>query len=183
MKIELPYAVRSTRWKPLAALAARTVRGLACLILTSRPQERLDELSDSFKPRPASRDPLLSRVHDLLDGYLAGSRPFRAPAPIDTWWADAIDRAVYRVLRRSIEGETLTYGEIARRIGSPSLSRRVGLALSRNWTVVAIPCHRVVRSDRSPGGFTGGVDLKVRLLEIERRLAASAPHLAAARPM
>jgi methylated-DNA-[protein]-cysteine S-methyltransferase len=76
--------------------------------------------------------------------------------------------AVYKILRRTVAGETIGYGEIARRIDSPRHARAVGRALGRNRILIAVPCHRVVRADRSLGGFTGGLDLKSRLLALER---------------
>ena len=66
-------------------------------------------------------------------------------------------------------GETVTYTEIARRIGRPKASRAVGNALGRNPVPVVVPCHRIVRSDGSLGGYTGGLRYKHALLDIEGR--------------
>ena len=60
-----------------------------------------------------------------------------------------------------------TYGRIAEYIGSPQLSRAVGRALATNPFPLVIPCHRVVRSDGSIGGYQGGIEIKKRLLEME----------------
>jgi methylated-DNA-[protein]-cysteine S-methyltransferase len=64
-------------------------------------------------------------------------------------------------------GRLLTYRDIARSIGKPNATRAVGNALGRNPVPVVVPCHRVVRSDNSLGGYTGGLDIKERLLSIE----------------
>ncbi len=64
-------------------------------------------------------------------------------------------------------GKVTSYGEIAKKIGSPRALRAVGRALAANPLPIVIPCHRVVRSDLSLGGYTGGVELKRLLLEVE----------------
>lgn len=173
------YACIPTRLKPYSALIAVTSEGLACLALKEKPAADVEELKKHFRLSHAPRDAMLKNIASLLDRYIAGTRRFEPPIGVDPWWADPVDLNVYRVIRKSVEGETITYGDVARRIGSANLSRRVGLALSRNWTLIAIPCHRVIRSDQSLGGFTGGLDLKVRLLQIEQRFAKAAHHLVA----
>jgi O-6-methylguanine DNA methyltransferase len=179
MKRVAKYAWFPTRLKPYGALVATTPQGLACLAMHTRPHGALDELKKKFELSHAPRDGTLRKIGTFLDLYMSGTRRFELPIPVDPWWADPVDLNVYRIIRKSVEGETMTYGDVARRIGSPSLSRRVGLALSRNWTLIAIPCHRIIRSDRSLGGFTGGLELKVRLLQIEQRFAKAAHHLVA----
>ena len=79
------------------------------------------------------------------------------------------DRQVYIETRSIPPGETLTYGEIATRLGDTGLSRAVGQALGRNPFAILVPCHRVVAAGGKSGGFSavGGVETKRRLLEIE----------------
>jgi methylated-DNA-[protein]-cysteine S-methyltransferase len=79
------------------------------------------------------------------------------------------DRRVYDEARTIPPGETLTYGEIATRLGDPGLSRAVGQALGRNPFTIIVPCHRVLAAGGRSGGFSavGGVETKRRLLEIE----------------
>ena len=74
---------------------------------------------------------------------------------------------------RDPRGETLTYGEVASRIGAPREAREVGQALGRNRLPIVVPCHRVVAADGGLGGFSapGGTRTKMRLLAIERRHA------------
>ena len=81
-------------------------------------------------------------------------------------------RRVYGVLRRIRRGRVLTYAEVARRAGSPGAHRSVGSALARNPLPLLVPCHRVVRSDGSLGGFSapGGLVLKERMLRHEGAL-------------
>lgn len=74
---------------------------------------------------------------------------------------------VYDVVRKIPKGKTLTYGQVAKAIGSPGASRAVGNALNKNRDLKNIPCHRVVRSDGSTGGYAFGAEKKVALLKKE----------------
>lgn len=77
--------------------------------------------------------------------------------------------AVWRELRRIPYGETISYGELARRLGKPAgAARAVGLANGANPIAIVIPCHRVIGADGTMTGFGGGVDVKRRLLALER---------------
>jgi len=79
----------------------------------------------------------------------------------------AFQRRVWKELRRIPAGETASYGEVARRIGKPGASRAVARACATNLLALAVPCHRVVRSDGDPGGYRWGVERKRALLERE----------------
>jgi len=78
-------------------------------------------------------------------------------------------RAVWRVVQTIPEGKTRSYGWVARKIGHPRAARAVGQALKRNPYPGFIPCHRVIKSDGSLGGFSKGTDLKAKLIKRERR--------------
>jgi methylated-DNA-[protein]-cysteine S-methyltransferase len=80
------------------------------------------------------------------------------------------ERRVYEVARTIPPGDTLSYGEIARRLGAPAAAREVGQALGRNPFAIVVPCHRVVAADGKLGGFSarGGAATKRRLLSVER---------------
>lgn len=75
---------------------------------------------------------------------------------------------VYDVVRRIPKGQTLTYREVARLAGSPRAYRAVGNALNQNPDPKTIPCHRVVKSDGSPGGYKWGPAQKLKLLQKEK---------------
>jgi methylated-DNA-[protein]-cysteine S-methyltransferase len=77
------------------------------------------------------------------------------------------DRKVWLALKEIPYGETRTYKWLAEKIGKPNAFRAVGQSLSRNPLPVLLPCHRIIESDGSLGGYSGGVDIKRRLLEIE----------------
>jgi methylated-DNA-[protein]-cysteine S-methyltransferase len=75
---------------------------------------------------------------------------------------------VLRALQEVPYGETISYGELAQRIGRPKASRAVGAANARNPLPIVIPCHRVIGSDGSLVGFGGGLEIKRKLLDLER---------------
>ena len=95
--------------------------------------------------------------------------------PIDVA-GTAFQEAVWRELRKIPAGETRSYAEIAAAIGKPGAVRAVGSANGDNHVAVLIPCHRVIRSDGSLGGYAGGLDRKRRLLHAEGH-ADAAPEL------
>mgnify|MGYP003593528207 CR=1 FL=1 len=86
---------------------------------------------------------------------------------------------VWRVTRAIPPGETLTYGEVARRIGKPGAARAVGRALGENPCPIIIPCHRILAAGGGTGGFSGGegVSTKLRMLSIERARTTPEPSL------
>ena len=77
-------------------------------------------------------------------------------------------RVVWRVVQEIPEGETRSYAWVAREIGRPRAARAVGQALKKNPYPGFIPCHRVIRSDGTPGGFSQGLNMKKKLLEREK---------------
>jgi methylated-DNA-[protein]-cysteine S-methyltransferase len=98
----------------------------------------------------------------------------------------AFPRRVYAIARTIPQGQTLTYGEVATRLGDPNAARAVGEALGRNPFPIVVPCHRVLAAGGKLGGFSanGGVVTKLRLLEIEgARIGDGAPSLFDALPM
>jgi len=107
-------------------------------------------------------------LKDLVEGALAAiERPLAAPdLPIDVA-GTAFQEAVWRELRKIPAGETRSYADIAAAIGAPKAVRAVGSANGDNHVCVLIPCHRVIRSDGSLGGYGGGLDRKKKLLASE----------------
>ncbi|MBN9581777.1 MAG: methylated-DNA--[protein]-cysteine S-methyltransferase [Afipia sp.] len=102
----------------------------------------------------------------LLDGEATDLGFIR----VDMSEVAAFNRSVYDIARTIGPGETLTYGEIATRLGDKLLSRAVGKALGENPFPIVIPCHRVLAANGKTGGFSanGGVATKFRMLAIER---------------
>jgi AraC family transcriptional regulator of adaptative response/methylated-DNA-[protein]-cysteine methyltransferase len=116
-------------------------------------------------------------LKQLVEGALTAiERPLAAPdLPIDVA-GTAFQEAVWRELRKIPPGETRSYAEIAAAIGQPKAVRAVGSANGDNHVAVLIPCHRVIRSDGTLGGYAGGLDRKRKLLDAEGHRAA-APEL------
>ncbi|MGL5164475.1 MAG: methylated-DNA--[protein]-cysteine S-methyltransferase [Afipia sp.] len=94
---------------------------------------------------------------------------------VDMEGVPTFNRSVYDIARTIAPGETLTYGDIATRLGDKLLSRAVGKALGENPFPIVIPCHRVLAANGKTGGFSanGGVTTKFRMLAIERARIAS----------
>lgn len=159
--------------------AAATDRGL---VLVSWRQPGADgfvrELEERFPHHPVVRDrEALAEAERQLREYFSGARS-SFDLPVDLSMLSPFDRRVLETARATIRfGEVVPYAELARRIARPRAARAVGNALGRNPVAIVVPCHRVVRSDGSLGGYGGGIEYKERLLAIEGRrdllLAAS----------
>jgi methylated-DNA-[protein]-cysteine S-methyltransferase len=117
-------------------------------------------------------DALLQRAASELDAYFAGAESGFA-VPLDLH-GTPFQRAVWRELLALEPGVTCTYGDIARRLGTPSAGRAVGAAVGRNPVSIIVPCHRVVGSDGSLTGYAGGLPRKTALLRLESSRAARA---------
>ena len=115
-------------------------------------------------PEPELAPEALARTARELAEYFAGTRTefTVTPAPRGT----AFQRAVWRELMTVPYGNTVTYGELARRIGRPGAARAVGQAVGANPCLILIPCHRVLASN-GLGGFACGIERKKTLLAIE----------------
>jgi methylated-DNA-[protein]-cysteine S-methyltransferase len=89
------------------------------------------------------------------------------------------NRSVYEIARSIPPGQTMTYGDIAKRLGGVELSRDVGQALGHNPCPIVVPCHRVLAAGGKPGGFSanGGVATKLKMLAIEGALVNHTPSL------
>ncbi|MFO1158848.1 MAG: methylated-DNA--[protein]-cysteine S-methyltransferase [Reyranellaceae bacterium] len=112
-------------------------------------------------------------IHRVL-ALLAGEAIDLADVPLDLGGVPEFHRKVYDVARTILPGQTLTYGDIAKRLGVPQEAREVGKALGRNPVAIIVPCHRVLAANGKMGGFSanGGVATKRRMLEIEGGLSS-----------
>ena len=125
------------------------------------------------RPEPewehSARGPVGEAIRQLRD-YFAGRRTeFHLPLAPD---GTPFQRAVWRQLQDIPYGETISYGELARRVGNPKASRAVGSANGANPIPIVIPCHRVIAADGKLGGFGGGLPVKQALLDLETRAVA-----------
>ncbi len=114
--------------------------------------------------------------------HLDGGRVDMSDIPLDFSGVAPFEASVYREARKVPAGKTLTYGELADRLGDRNLARAVGQALGRNPWPIIVPCHRITAADGRTGGFSapGGAATKLRLLELEGALAAETLPLFAA---
>lgn len=116
---------------------------------------------------PEPPDDLLARATTQLREYFAGRRrEFDLPLAPET---TPFQARVLAELVRVPYGETMSYGELARRLGNPAASRAVGMANGRNPIPIVIPCHRVIGADGKLTGYGGGLEIKRQLLELESR--------------
>jgi len=115
----------------------------------------------------ASMDAHAQAACDALESYAATGKMGKLPK-LDMQGTDFQQR-VWSELVKVKPGVTLSYGELATRIGSPAASRAVGGAMARNPLPIFVPCHRVLASSGKLGGFTGGLSTKAKLLAHEGR--------------
>jgi len=126
----------------------------------------LDSLADQVSPRVLRAPGRLDEVARELDEYFAGRR-HAFDVPVDLQLARGFRRAVLEKLVDVPYARTVSYAELAARTGSPRAVRAVGTACALNPVPLVVPCHRVVRSDGTPGSYRGGPDAKRRLLALE----------------
>jgi AraC family transcriptional regulator, regulatory protein of adaptative response / methylated-DNA-[protein]-cysteine methyltransferase len=148
-------------------LVAASERGVAAITLGEDPQSLLRGLQDMFPKATlvgadAGFEALVSKVVGLIDDP-------RAPLdlPLDVR-GTAFQQRVWKALRGIPAGSTRSYAQLARQIGRPGAARAVAGACAENRIAVAIPCHRVVRTDGSLSGYRWGVERKSTLLARER---------------
>ena len=118
---------------------------------------------------PGALDAAKRQLAEYFDGT---RRDFDLPLAPD---GTPFQRRVWDELRRIAYGETIAYGELARRIGQPTASRAVGAANGRNPLAIVVPCHRVIGADGTLTGYGGGLPVKQALLALERRVAGPSP--------
>ena len=105
-------------------------------------------------------------VRHVLGRFAEGEPVDPASLEVELWGTE-FQRAVYAHLRTIPRGQVRSYGEVARLLGNPGAAQAVGAANRANPSPLAVPCHRVVAANGSPGGFSGGLELKLRLLKLE----------------
>ena len=129
----------------------------------ARARRRFPDAIESPPP------PDIRTAIDKITALIAGADADLADIPLDLTAVPDFDRRVYDVAREIPPGETMTYGEIAAKLGDPTAARAVGQTLGKNPFAIIVPCHRVLAAGGRIGGFSanGGVATKRRLLAIE----------------
>lgn len=128
----------------------------------------LQALSDRVSPRILHHPARLDAAAHQLDEYFAGHLHTFA-VPLDWRLSTGFRATVLQRLADIGYGHTASYGDVARLAGRPNAFRAVGTACATNPLPVIVPCHRVVRADRTMGGYLGGTDAKATLLALEAR--------------
>lgn len=165
MNNTLRYDFRATTLGEL--LVAASDRGVCLVRFSDNRPALLAILRGEFPCATVRRDARgLGRWVDAIVARLEG-RPAQQEVPLDVRGSQ-FQRRVWAALARIPEGETHSYGELARAVGRPGAARAVGQACAANPVPVLVPCHRAIRSDGSLGGFQGGLDRKRALLACER---------------
>jgi len=148
-------------------LLAATDKGLVRVAYASQDHDRvLSDLATRISPRVLRSPGRLSAAARELDEYFAGHRT-RFDLDLDFSLSSRFRELVQRHLSDIAYGHTETYAEVALVVGNPKAVRAVGSACSTNPLPVVVPCHRVLRSDGSLGGYRGGPQAKSMLLALE----------------
>ena len=149
-------------------LVATTSRGLCAVRFGENAAELERELREEFRAAEIERDD--AALQPYLQPLLSSLRGEKVTIdlPLDVR-ATAFQKKVWDALREIPAGETRSYSEVARAIGDPKAVRAVATACASNPVALAVPCHRVVRSDGQLAGYRWGIERKKKLLERERR--------------
>jgi methylated-DNA-[protein]-cysteine S-methyltransferase len=164
--LDVAYATADSPFGTL--LLAKTPRGLVRLGLPGEDVEAmLTDLAGRISPRVLQDPARLDEERRELDDYFAGRR-HAFELPIDWQLSGGFLLRARQGIAAIPYGETRTYTDLARAAGNERAVRAAGSACSRNPIPLVVPCHRVLRSDGSLGGYAGGLEMKERLLELEQ---------------
>ncbi len=154
-----------------------TANGVAKVVLPQETKRAVVQQLRSFNDRTEdagrgagnrTAQELAEKCADALMRYLQGEPVDLSAFPVDWEQVPPAARPILQRLRESVKrGQRVSYGALARLCGKPNGARLVGWAMAVNPVPLLVPCHRVVRTDGSLGGFSGGLALKQRLLALE----------------
>ncbi|MCI2418161.1 methylated-DNA--[protein]-cysteine S-methyltransferase [Saccharopolyspora sp. K220] len=148
-------------------LLATTERGLVRVAYARQGHDQvLESLAEAISPRILRAPQRLDEVAREIDEYFAGQRR-TFDLPLDWRLSRGFRRNVLSHLSEIAYGSTASYAAVASAAGSPKAVRAVGTACATNPLPVVVPCHRVVRSDGTSGGYVGGPEAKTTLLTLE----------------
>jgi AraC family transcriptional regulator of adaptative response/methylated-DNA-[protein]-cysteine methyltransferase len=163
--VVINFAVAQTSLGQL--LVAATNKGVCSVMLGDSESELKDDLAREFPAAEIQRDekPLAASLNAIV-GHLENKSP-RLDLPLDIR-ATAFQRQVWEQLRAIPYGETYSYSDVAKAIGQEKAVRAVARACATNPVALVIPCHRVIREDKSLGGYRWGIERKKKLLAAEK---------------
>ena len=147
-------------------LVAASSKGVAAILMGNDRHALSRELADAFPharliPEEAGLEEMVAQVAAFLDAPHKG-----LDLPLDIR-GSALEQAIWQALRDVPAGQTVTYGQIAKTLPPPATAQDVGAACAANVLAVAIPCHRVVKTDGSISGYRWGVQRKRMLIKRE----------------
>jgi O-6-methylguanine DNA methyltransferase len=151
-------------------LLTASSRGLAGIAFLEKDEDWKEAVPRRLREaRLQASRAVLAPTRQWLESYFGGRRPqgIDYPAALDPG-GTPFDRQVWAALRMISYGETRTYGEIARALGTPGAARAIGMASHRNPIAILIPCHRVIGAEGKLVGYGGGLWRKSQLLRLER---------------
>ncbi len=146
-------------------LLAASTQGLAGAWFTQGQRDTPDAATIARWTQQPTH-PVLQQAASELADYFAGQRT-HFELPLDLRWGTVFQQSVWQALRDVAHGTTLSYGDVARRMGRPTAVRGVGGAVGRNPISIIVPCHRVLGADGSLTGYSGGLERKTALLTLE----------------
>ena len=148
-------------------LLAATEKGLVRVAYQREDHDRvLETLATKLSPRILRAPARLDQAAFELDQYFAGTRT-AFDLPLDLSLSHGFRQLVQRYLPTIAYGQTQSYAQVARLVGHPNAVRAVGTACATNALPIIVPCHRVIRTDGTLGGYVGGLEAKTSLLALE----------------
>jgi methylated-DNA-[protein]-cysteine S-methyltransferase len=151
---------------PIGPLTAAERAGRVCLLYFGTDGPDVDGLLERWYPGEPKEREMLPAVAAILERYFAGEISALDTVPVELN-GTPFQKTVWEALRRIPGGTTISYAELAKRIGDPAAVRAVGTANGANPVAVIVPCHRVIGSDGRLTGYGGGLDRKQWLLQHE----------------
>jgi O-6-methylguanine DNA methyltransferase len=172
MRLKGVFAMKRDPVSTECAAPIATAQGVFWARYSAQGLCGLEFPGDKPRAQPGSLPVFAKGWHELttqaVSSAMAGKAPKRMP-PLDLSSGSEFQRAVWAAMLRVPWGKTTTYGQLAREVKRPASARAVGGACGANPVPVLVPCHRVLAANRKLGGFSGGLDWKRKLLELEAK--------------
>jgi methylated-DNA-[protein]-cysteine S-methyltransferase len=162
----VPVVIVDAHQSPIGPLTAAERGGRVCLLHFGADGPEVDPILERWYPGEPRVRRALPQVAEALRRYFGGDLAALDAVPAELN-GTPFQKSVWQALRRIPPGATISYGELARRIGQPTSVRAVGAANGANPVAVIVPCHRVIGSNGTLTGYGGGLDRKRWLLAHE----------------
>jgi methylated-DNA-[protein]-cysteine S-methyltransferase len=169
---DTPIGICGIEWGP------RGINGVQLPMGSEEKTRSRIRQRDPFSVETAATAEVKAVIDRIID-LLSGKPDDLTDIALDLEDVPEFNRGVYDIARSIPPGQTMTYGDIAKKLGGVELSRDVGQALGRNPCPIVVPCHRVLAAGNKPGGFSanGGVVTKLKMLAIEGAAVNHTPSL------